>query len=389
MSRSRSAVTPGIPGSYVRRYNGVNYPVTSSVPNAYEAQCTDVESGFGKNNSFFLRARGCQGARGNGQRGTNSTGGVYYYTDTPSTRCVMPTFLTFPAAAVYLNCRAALLGRTGNAAPSFNLPVSVLELKDLPRMLKHAGDLLHGLRNPSGLNPLREGAAATLAYQFGWRPLIDDLKKTLSFQAIVEKRRSAINRSVDSDSGVDRSTTIEDRTWEVVDTVIDKLPGTGNTSIKRTRTYTRKTEGYVTWTPKERIRSLGDDALNREAFRSALGLSAKNIPLATWKLLPWSWLIDWFANCSELLSAHQNMVDYKPTRGGITMYARDDYHHSGYRWTTQGGLEVSPYEAYTEYKTRYPITTWAGLTPRMNLPFLDGFKTSVLGSLAILKIAKP
>lgn len=388
MSRSRSASMPGEPGSYVRRYNGVDYPVTGSVPHRYTAECTDIEHGLGKNNSFFLRARGCEGARGNGKRGANSTGGVYTYSNYPSTRCVMPGYLTFPATAVYLNCRAALLGRTGNASPSFNLPVSIGELKDIPRMLKHAGDLLHGLRSPSGLNPVREGAAATLAYQFGWKPLIGDIKKALSFQEVVEKRRRAINASVDSENGVDRSTTIEDRTTVTEDTVIDKLPGTGNVSVKRTITRTYKTEGYVTWSPKQRIRDMGDDALNRESFRSALGLTGKNIPLAAWKLLPWSWLIDWFANCSEYLSAHQNMVDYKPTRGGITMYRRDDYHHNGYRWTTQGGLEVSPYEAYTEYKTRYAVTSWAGLTPRMNLPFLDGFKTSVLGSLAILKIAK-
>lgn len=388
MSRTRTQDQPGLAGSCWRRLGSSNVTWTSNGPDELDEICQDIEHGLGKNNSFFLQSRGCNGARATGDSGGNiNTVGRYIYNDYPSTRCVSIGHYAIPAAAVYLNSRAALLGRTGNSAPSFNLPVSFLELKDLPRMLKHAGDLLHGLRNPSGLNPVREAAAATLAYQFGWRPLLDDLKKALSFHDVVEKRLSAINRSVDNDSGVERSTNLGETKTETNDTVIDKIPSSGNVSLKRQITEVTETWGYVTWTPKDRIKGLGADSLRREAFRSALGLNAKNIPLATWKLLPWSWLIDWFANCSDMLAARQNMVDYKPSRGGICIHKRKDITHQG--WSAHSSrVKITAYHAWAELKTRYAITTWAAITPTMKLPVLDSFKTSVLGSLAILKIVK-
>ena len=186
---------------------------------------------------------------------------------------------------------------------------------------------------------------------------------------------------------MERSTRLGETESESNDTVIDKIPSSGNITLQRRITEVTETWGYVTWTPKDRIKGLGADSLRREAFRSALGLNAKNIPLATWKLLPWSWLIDWFANCSDMLAAHQNMVDYKPSKGGICIHKRKDITHQG--WSAHSGrVTITAYHAWAELKTRYTITTWAAITPTMRLPILDSFKTSVLGSLAILKIGR-
>ena len=82
--------------------------------------------------------------------------------------------------------RVRLLASTGPLTPKVNLPLFIFELKDIPMMLKHAGDLLHKIKTPSRLSLDKEAAAATLAYQFGWAPLIQDLSKLINFSELVQ-----------------------------------------------------------------------------------------------------------------------------------------------------------------------------------------------------------
>jgi hypothetical protein len=96
-----------------------------------------------------------------------------------------------------------VLATTGPLTPRVNLPLALFELKDVPQMLRHAGNLLHGLRSPSRLNKVKEAAAANLAYKFGWAPIIDDLGKLFDFSAAVRRKQRELKQA-NSSNGLRR-----------------------------------------------------------------------------------------------------------------------------------------------------------------------------------------
>lgn len=248
-------------------------------------------------------------------------------------------------------------------------------------MLKHAGDLLHKIVSPSGLNPAKEAAAATLAYQFGWAPLIEDIMKLLDFSDHV-KRRQEILEKAHTEKGLRRRVDLGSESWSA----------TGSTSIWSTygvflsQSYTSdrgfKVWGVVTWKVRDPA-AIGKKPTFMDAFNTALGFNKGMIPISVWKALPWSWMIDWFAGISDLLQARYNMIYYKPSRVSIM---RTSFNNRTYKEFTQGSILVSQGRIEVTFKDRYANNS-PSAAPNLKLPFLDNFKLSILGSLAILGIS--
>jgi hypothetical protein len=122
-----------------------------------------------------------------------------------------------------------------------------------------------------------------------------------------------------------------------------------------------------------------------DAFKAALGLNKGYIPIDIWKALPWSWLIDWSLDISQTLQANYNMIYYTATNCCRMDYSSNTYSHGDYpsihnHWLSSGTFTY-------EVKARKVLIIPPNLTPTLKLPFLDNFKLSVLGSLAILKIS--
>lgn len=380
-SRTRTDSTPDPAGTRTDLSTGTVFTRTS--PDMEDWVCKDVIGNFGGENPFDNLTRTRAGSKVNGINGN------FYFQDFPTgTR----SFASVPAISnSSLNSyRAAALAQTGLAKPSVNVPLFVGELKDVPRMLKHAGDILHKVRiKPTDLLNDQEAAAATLAYQFGWRPLVSDLRKLLDFQDHVDKRARQLYRMYADDVGMSRRATLEDSTS--VDTrnrtVGESLAG-GTRVLLETETLRKEVWATVRWVPKvTTIGSPSVDDLNARAFRDALGLSAKNIPLTAWKLLPWSWLTDWFAGMSDFLIAHQNLVDYSPRSMCIMCRMTGTLHRPRYVFPLTN-VEYSEYNAVSTRQFRYAGVPYSGFLPQLRLPFLDNFKLSVLGSLAILRLRR-
>jgi len=82
---------------------------------------------------------------------------------------------------------------TAPLKPSVSNLTNLIEFRDIPRMLEHAGDLLHDITrlNYRKLSKVSELASSTLAYQFGWAPLLQDIWSMMNFgQAVLNRQRS-------------------------------------------------------------------------------------------------------------------------------------------------------------------------------------------------------
>lgn len=279
--------------------------------------------------------------------------------------------------------RLRLLSQTGPLTPKVNLPLFVFELKDIPMMLKHAGDLLHKIARPSSLNLLKEGAAATLAYQFGWKTLIVDLIKLCNFADLVAKRDRELAKA-HSSIGLKRKVSLPPKTSQstrnnvIISSVTAQVVRANITDEFRTEMW-----GTIRW------KARSDQGLGTrpkpswlDAFRSALGLNLGQIPITIWKALPWSWMFDWFYNLSGIMQATYNMIYYSASAINIMEKRTVTSKHQGGKASR---TDVSPCVFQRIEKRRTPIQNTSALT-RMKLPYLDNFKLSILSSLAILRI---
>lgn len=272
-----------------------------------------------------------------------------------------------------------LLASTGPLTPKVNLPLFIFELKDIPLMLKHAGDLLHKIREPSRLSPAKEAAAANLAYQFGWAPLVGDILKLLDFEKHVMRRQIELSKA-NSRRGLKRRMPFLDVPPSLMSHDDDVLLSSVAGNVRGSVTKTSSTRAWATvrWKVKSG-QSYGKLATHNEAFRSALGLNLGMIPITVWKALPWSWMIDWFADISNTLQANYNMIYYNASSACFMEQRTQQV------WTSGGTNSIGSLSAgywRRDVKIRTPLSTSTSVNT-LRVPFLDTFKLSILSSLTI------
>lgn len=275
-----------------------------------------------------------------------------------------------------------LLASTGPLTPKVNLPLFVYELKDLPGMLKDAGDFLHGLKKKPfrHLND-KELASWTLAYQFGWGPLIQDISKMMNLTDLIQKKRLEL-KSASSSRGLKRRITLDtDMQTDVTVRVANSVGGM-TFSVPTTTIKTAERWATCRWKIIDG-QNIGYDPSFSEAFNAALGLNRGMIPIDVWKAIPWSWAIDWFADISNTMQKSYNMIYYRPSR--ICIMTRKTSTMSFPKWPEHGPTVMTGGSRIRETKARTVVSSPSQL-PRLRLPFMDNFKLSVLGSFAILRI---
>lgn len=333
----------------------------------------DVIGNRGGQNPFTSSAR----TEENGLRITSFDGKADFPVSPPN-----GAWYSAPAESTYVS---RIMASTGPLTPKMYLPNSIFELKDIPMMLRHAGDLLHKIRLDRafrhGLDPLKEAASATLATQFGWRPLIEDMGKMLAFAEVVE-RQQKILRGAHSTRGIRRRITLvkDTQTLEGTQLVHSTWGLFMSPRFKDTNTIDRW--ATMRWTVRDQTQ-IGTTPSFGEAFKVAYGLNKGYIPINVWKSLPWSWAIDWFADISNKLAASHNMVYYKPSQICIMttrVVDRKYYPLTVGQYTFSGGNAKSVWKERTIHP---PVNTLS-----LRLPYLDNFKLSILGSFSILKLSR-
>jgi len=285
----------------------------------------------------------------------NSHYANYRYTGVSHPGVSAPTGLTV----------ADLLSRSNPSKPIVDVPVALVELRELPDLFRIAGRTV-----------AQKIASGNLNYQFGWKPLLSDLAGLLGVQASVDKRVAQLSRLHEKGGGSFKAD---------VGTVT--LPGTkslwafppgGGTMYVRHTGFCRRWIS-VSWIPSYDPRTEIPDLnqIRHQAFRSVLGLT---VDLSTaWELLPWSWLVDWFSNLGSILAARRNLVGFVP---GPCYTMTHTERHSNFE--LEGSSVLSHSKPYLHQVVKERVTSGSS-SVSVSVPFLSGRQLGILASLAVAR----
>jgi hypothetical protein len=260
---------------------------------------------------------------------------------------------------------AAVIGtaRGNPLKPDISLPVSIAELRDLPRMLWN--------------RPKGRSRNSVVESEFGWQPLLVDAKKLFTFPSLVEQRLSML-KHMKSKGGLTRQRSAFSGNAQVITKNVLVFSSFGlrlyGTEIHNTQKGIRVT---AKWSPLEDFSSIGNEQMASLARNLVLGLDHRQFGAQAWDLLPWSWLVDWFSNYGDWLSIYSGGISIAPTSCCVsTVY------ESSVGWTRTGGtnwLSCSPSQIQRRYWSR---SVNVPILPGARLPALSSRQSLILASIA-------
>lgn len=275
--------------------------------------------------------------------------------------------------------------------------VFMAELRELPSLFKNLGEQM------ADQGFLRAQSSTHLGIQFGWAPLIKDLRKFLTITDKVRNRMKdlqelrgtgKLRRVFKEKDG--RGTQIRYRNQRLNDEhTIGVLPTYGNDNIYWEVSTRMDTTRYAI------IEFLNDGPESLLPYRdSKYWDEAHSLVFGTqidgptiWQAMPWSWLIDWVSNASEYIKSQNNIAGHKL---GSTMLMKETVRTSTitpvmdgdpgfngqWSWTfLPGRVETVERERLLDIQptVRYTVD----LEPILG----SEFKTSILGALLVQKLA--
>lgn len=274
---------------------------------------------------------------------------------------------------------ADLWSRTNPSRPAVLYPVALFELRELPDMIRQAGRfLLHTknwrsyIRKPSAG---RDAATANLAFQFGWAPLIGDLTKMLTFQDQVEKRRREID-NLYSGRGLRRRIDLGSNGGSYGASGFISWGNYKNYATSWTVMQTAQSWAVLKWKPTSKSSLPPSDG---QLAGHLTGIHPSHVLENIWEALPWSWLIDYFADIDKVLLAGNN---YLATPAGGSVMTRSVSVATHKAEPNFGADQISGGSLHCVRHQRAPT---AGISLIARVPQLGNGQLSILGSLSVLK----
>jgi hypothetical protein len=274
---------------------------------------------------------------------------------------------------------ADVVAKTNPSRPLVDIPVFALELRELPNML---------LKRTNNLG--RDIARGRLSLEYGWKPLINDLKNLLNFQKAFDERVRELDHL--QYSGIRRKrklfngkSNMESDHWPHLEN-INGLDINGDF----TTTSNCQVSGFVKWVPdKLPPRLLGiaysksQEDTRVKALAALTGISNTIIDASTiWELLPFSWLADWCSNAGDLLAANRNIVGAHPEKIQIMYYTYTEQRVRLSRGDDFGFDAVShstdDFTRFHETKQRSPVSS---LELEAHYPFLNERRVAILSDI--------
>jgi hypothetical protein len=300
---------------------------------------------------------------------------------------------------------------------TLDIPRSLVELKDLPRMLQARGkDFDSAYRALTRNNPRRQRDAIRsasrmpkgladrfLEYQFGWRPFVNDLsglfglvdrvgrhvamRKRYNDRWVKRRRTEPIQQSVEvvySSSGSSLSCTPALAASGQFNYL---MPGSARYRIVQEKTtsvwFTGLFKQYRIEFDPEYEKAHPRTAQARQVLTS-LGYYVN--PMVVYKLTPWSWLADWTSSVGDNLQAYQDYIDetvvskhicgmrHKTSQLKYQQYAR-----------CRDGSSLS-FEFVRGFESKYRIPSLNPYSFSLTSPSnLSGVQQLILGALGISK----
>nr|UJQ85854.1 MAG: putative maturation protein [Leviviridae sp.] len=287
------------------------------------------------------------------------------------------------------------LALTNPSRPSVAMPNFLYELKDLPGMIRDIGKLKHlaqqsrkGWKRMLNMKTAKELANLQLSEQMGWEPLVSDLQNILGFQADVDKRIAVLDRIFNQNGGLHRTIgkpgkvrkgSFGGTSWGGTASTSFSIPIDSTfevlwvqSSIKTTTNRWASCRWRSSSLPGMH---LSDQDLARQARALVFGsdITTKEV----WDAVPWTWLVDWFANVGDFLQAFDNSIPcICPVACVMTHQATTE------TWVrTDGAYYYAGGNGTRTAETKRRTLQAASLTA--SIPFLSGRQFSILGALAI------
>jgi hypothetical protein len=293
-------------------------------------------------------------------------------------------------APVYLsglNTRA-LAESNPSRSGDLDLAVSIGELRDLPGMLRDAHGLLTNKLNPKKVHG--SVGSAYLAGKFGWAPIIKDIIALLDLQDAIEERFQEIRNHSTNPKGYRRTVTLGTSTkTEMNEGKFVAGYSIGSLHGKEVVTTIDRKWAQVVYKPTTSVPFTS--AQMRKVARRAV--SGTRVDASTaWNLLPWSWMVDWFANVGDVLQASRNDCGYYADSVLImhsieTTYSLNDVAPGPGQTGAQIHFVTGGDGMYRHVERhRYPMTP--NYLPTIEVPVLTGSQMSILGALGIQQLAR-
>jgi len=281
-----------------------------------------------------------------------------------SGRPVFPLITSYPNEKSTATYSAETLSRTSPNHPSVDVVQNCGEAGDIPRALIHRGNTL-----------MTAFASETLRLQFGLKPLLKDILRTINWAEGVNKRLKVLQRF--RDSGGYRKTVTLDKlsNSQANNNIVLQSAGAFFTDSFETIGH-RVIRGHARWLPTVDFKNIAQDEMVAMAKRAYFGMEFSFS--GYWEAMPWSWLVDWYSNIGNLLELTRNTVPC--TLGSLTIM-RTTTSESVTHTYDDGIRIIKPGIVIKERKERYPGT----VALDVQLPLLSGEQMGILASLLVMK----
>lgn len=293
----------------------------------------------------------------------------------PIGRCSDLTFgsshLTIAGVPTDAAAATELVSKTNPSRPVVDIPVFAAELRELPQlMLKRSGDIG------------RDISSGRLSAEFGWKPLLGDIKTLLDFQKHFDDRVRELTHL--DRSGIRRKRKLF--TGSSVPTAVYNGPLEWTRSCKVDGIMTAVTRievwGFCRWRPTRMPSSIlgfQHNDRNLRALSAIAGINPYLLDASTlWELIPFSWLADWCSNAGDYLASQRNIV-------GASVYDVQIMRRVHTEVSTQitgvtPGFQVDTpvISVHNDTLYRRPIST---LTVEAHFPFLNERKVAILSDV--------
>lgn len=272
-----------------------------------------------------------------------------------------------------------ILSKTNPSVPHVSVPTFIAEMKDIPGLVKGFGETL-----------LKRAANGYISWRWALKPMISDLRKLFRFVKAVDDRVTWLMK-------LRAGQTLRRRVQLGVTVIVDapqlKVVQSEGCSIygRFTSSYARKAWGSAQWKllPDSILPELGYGPLEKKATLLTFGLTSHEALAATWELMPWSWLVDWFAGVGDIIAATNNSVGctwqnvcYMRRSEAILSCVYDPVLSQAF---ALAGLKNQSYKYAMIRKERFVVSPVLPL-PVPRLPILTSGQWSILAALAAQRL---
>lgn len=289
----------------------------------------------------------------------------------------------FSVPAIPSGWELSAVARSNPSRPVLFPPEVVQDIVSLPKMIKNLWSLL---KNPKSKFSPKGVSNEYLGLQFGWLPIIEDLEKISKLQEYINRRAQWAQDLYSNKKGLRRKIRFSKDT-KTYRKYLQFNTDWGNVQFPGSVTVTKEVWATVRWKPVGPIPPALLDGTHNEYLRNmVLGLTPEGMVTGIWKILPWTWMIGWFTNAADLLLVRSGTLPAQYTEACLMRKVT---------WVRHSGLPVFTGSGFSSSLTQTGLQTWTSrsrnvgtgnLLPSVNMPFLDMFRLSIVGALAIQRI---